>query len=154
MNVTTTYKNPQKIYENWQIEHRELEKWIHLMTQWMRQVSERGNPRFGEAATRLAQLRSYLILHFDHENDLCNHLMNLVEGTEAELDAVKTQATADHQGLLDQLDTLIEQLNALDPPFASWQVAMDQVRTFAGELNLHEARESDAILTLIKGKPR
>jgi len=144
----TAATSTHDLFQRWQFEDHELAARIDETRKWMQQVAERGTPRFGEAGSQLTQLRSYLLTHFDREHDICDQLENLYDKHCPEIEAMRRQATHDHQQLLNQLDEFIAKLNALDPPFVSWQAAIEQVESFADTLEQHEEQESESILAL------
>ncbi len=55
----------------------------------------------------------------------------------------------DHNGLLDQLGDLMERLNQLEPPFQSWQRALDEFEQVVAAIESHETWESECIADLI-----
>ena len=62
---------------------------------------------------------------------------------------MRRQATHDHSQLLCQLDDLILNLTALEPPYDSWQSAMAQIDRFVDDLEQHEEQESDSVRTMM-----
>jgi hypothetical protein len=148
MKIERTEKNTREVFRRWQSEDCELSRQLAEIRQWMLQVGERGTPRFGETGSRLSQLRSYLVLHFKREGELCDELEEMYKGRCPEVEAVRRQSTHDHQQLLSQLDDLIAELIALEPPFTSWQTAMDRVEWFADTLEQHEEQESESVAAL------
>ena len=83
---------------------------------------------------------------------MCDQLAELYDKKCPEIEAVRRQATHDHQRLLGHLDELIAKLNVLEPNFASWQAAMEQVESFADTLEQNEEQESASILALTSCK--
>jgi hypothetical protein len=138
----------REVFKTWQVEDGELARRLETIRDWMRQVSQYGAPRFGETATKLNQLRSYLVTHFGHEIELCERLKTLAGNPYPEIEAMRSQASHDHKLLLHQLDALIEKLDALEPPFVSWQAAMAEVQNFADTLEQHESKESKNVLEI------
>jgi len=144
----TAKSSTHDLFQRWKFEDHELAARIDETRKWMQQVAERGTPRFGETGSQLTQLRSFLLMHFGREADLCNRLESLYKKPCPEIEAMRRQATNDHEQLLSQLDELIAKLNALEPPFDSWQAAIEQVESFADLLEQHEEQESESILAL------
>ncbi len=148
METNQTSKTTHDLFQRWQFEDRELAAKIDETRKWMLQVAERGTPRFGETGSQLTQLRTYLLAHFDREHEMGNQLAAHYEKHCPEIEAMQRQATHDHQQLLNQLDELIAKLSALEPPFVSWQAAIDEVESFADMLEQHEEQEAESVLAL------
>ncbi|MCG8649412.1 MAG: hemerythrin domain-containing protein [Pirellulales bacterium] len=151
MNTTNHNRNTQgvnEVFAVWNRENQALEAEIGRIRAWMSEVNQFGIPRFGEAATLLNQLRSHLVNHFDCESRLCAQLSGFWDGPCPELDQMCRQATHDHAQILLKLDDLIERLQQIDPPFASWQAAMNEVDLFVEYLEQHEEQESESLQAL------
>jgi hypothetical protein len=134
-----------RTFENWHVEDHEMDACLDEIRDWMSQVSQFGIPRFGETATRLRSLHDRMVHHFGHEYELIVQLAETHSSPSPELDAVRRQAAHDHEHLLVQLHGLIERLDELDPPFGSWEEAMEEVALFMVSLQQHEANESDCL---------
>ncbi len=130
--------------EKWIREHLELDQWISELVAWMDEVSKLGIPRFGQAGTRLNQLRHRLVEHFRVEDQIAVELCES-RPSSVEVQAAQRQASRDHDQLLDRMDDLYEKLMQLEPPFASWQDAVQQIGWFMDMLEQHEEQESENI---------
>ena len=62
-----------------------------------------------------------------------------------EVQAAQRQALRDHEQLLARMDELNEKLLQLEPPFASWQEAVQQIGLVMDMLEQHEEQESENI---------
>lgn len=124
-------------------EHASLDDEIFEWRQWWGQLSELGEPHFGEMGDRLAQFREHLAAHFEHEER--HGCLSLV----LELPDDLVQQTADlrdeHPRLLSELDELITRLRKCDPELDCWGKARDEFEAFLDQLNTHEDSE-DAML--------
>jgi hypothetical protein len=138
-----------QIFEKWLAEDREMEACLDEVRDWMREVSQLGIPHFGETAMRLRPLHDRLVHHFGREYEMIVQLAESHPPPSPEVDAVRRQSTSDHQQLLARLDDLIQRLNQTEPPFASWQAAMDEVEIFVNALEQHEEQESESIKILM-----
>jgi hypothetical protein len=65
-----------------------------------------------------------------------------------EIDAVRSQSAYDHNLLLSRLDDLMQRLVETEPPFTSWEAAMDEIGFFVDALGQHEEQESESIKSL------
>ena len=130
--------------EKWIREHLELDQWVSELVAWMDDVSKLGIPRFGQAGTQLNQLRHRLVEHFHVEDQIA---IELCESRPScmEVQAARRQAARDHDQLLARMDDLYEKLMQLEPPFASWQDAVQQIGLFVDVLEQHEEQESENI---------
>ncbi len=137
------------LFDAWKDEDRELESYIDSVRDWMNDVSELGLPRFGETANRLQRLRERLETHFERENRIGDQLQQLYSQKSVELDAARRQWQREHDLLIVRLDELISQLDEVDPPFPSWEAAMEQFEVFIVALEQHEDHELDSIEVLI-----
>ena len=153
MNPSTKNSLPS-IYQRWQAEDRELEACIDEVRDWMQEVNQLGIPHFGETATRLRPLRARLVSHFAHEDEMVSQLAELYPPSSPEVDAVRRQSHRDHGQLLERLDDLIQRLEQTEPPFDSWQTAIDQVELFVDVLEQHEDQESESFEMLIPAQVR
>lgn len=136
-------------YKRWKAEDRDLERGIDQIREWMHEVNQLGIPHFGETATRLGPLRARLVAHFEREDTMIVQLAELYPSSSPEIKAVRRQSARDHAQLLARLDDLISRLDQIEPPFASWQVAMNELELFVDLLEQHEERESECIETLM-----
>jgi chromosome segregation ATPase len=138
-----------EIYQNWQSEDQELESSIAVIRDWMEEVSKFGTPHFGETATRLKPLRQRLVQHFEREDEMLAEIASSHLTSSQMVSEMNTQSMHDRQRLLDQLNDLMNRLEQLDPPFASWQQATEEVDGLVGVLETHERREAANVEKLI-----
>lgn len=148
--MNATMKHPiADFFEIWRAEDRALESNIDEIRDWMHEVDQLGIPHFGETATRLGPLRDRLIAHFHREDEMIGQLAELYPSSSPEIDSVRRQSVRDHHQLLSRLDDLTARLDEIEPPFASWQAAMDELESFVDLLEQHEEQESDSIRMLM-----
>lgn len=147
-----TTDSVERLCDRWQREHQQLNAFFDEYRKWAYEIAQRGFPHFGETACRLKELRERLCHHFAKEDEIAEQLTALKEGS-PEVEANRRQIAADHAHLLTRLDSLIKELEELDPPFDSWQEAVAEVERFCDALEQHEEQESDCInwLTPKKG---
>ncbi len=136
------------LFGKWKNEDQELERYVDGVRSWMNEVSQLGIPRFGETANRLQQFRDRLTMHFDREDEIGTQLADHYADS-TELDAARRQAERDHRQLRNRLSDLISRLDALDPPFTSWESAMDEVESFVVALERHEDQEAESVELLM-----
>jgi iron-sulfur cluster repair protein YtfE (RIC family) len=122
-----------------------LNEFFDEYRKWAYQIAQRGFPHFGETACRLKELRERLCEHFTEEDEIAEQLLAMKGERSPEVEANRRQVASDHVNLLARLDSLIEQLNQVDPPFDSWQEAVEKVERFCDALEQHEEQESDCI---------
>lgn len=134
--------SPESLVDRWRGEHRELDQFVTEILSWMHDVSTLGIPRFGEAGSRLTQLRSRLVEHFRVEDEIATELCESRPSC-PDRQAAKRQAERDHKQLLTRVDELNDRLLQLEPPFASWQEAVQQIGLFMDVLEQHEEQESE-----------
>ncbi len=147
-------KSLAELYDRWQAEDRELQSSIDAVRDWMREVNQLGIPHFGETATRLRPLRDRLVTHFDREDEMVVQLAELYPASSPEMGGVRRQSSSDHEKLFGRLDDLIERLNQPEPPFSSWEAAMQEVQLFVDVLEQHEEQESDSFEILMPAERR
>ncbi len=137
------------IFRRWHAEDRELESSMDEVRDWMNEVSQLGIPHFGETATRLRPLRERLVTHFEREDKMVAELAELYPTQSPEVKAVQRQSSRDHDELLIRIDGLIARLEQPEPPFRSWQSAMNEVEMLVGVLEQHEDQEAESIEMLL-----
>lgn len=152
--MNTKQQTLPEVYEQWCDEDRQLEISINEVRQWMQEVAKLGIPHFGEMATRLRPLETRLTTHFQREGEMIQQVAELYPRTSPEVGAIRRQATFDHAHLEDRLSDLIDRLDELDPTFASWQSAIDEVESFVDLLEQHEEQESESIRMLMPAEFR
>ncbi len=142
------------LLQQWNDEHQDLTRSIRETTLWLGQVSQRGIPRFGELAARLSLMRQRMKQHFDREETLGEDLQQVSDCLEVK--TTRRRAINDHQHLTQRIDDLIAKLSELEPPFDSFQQAIDQVGLFVDAFEQHEEQESQGLqwLTNYNSDPR
>lgn len=128
-------------------EHRELNREIEEWRRWWRELSELGEPHFGEMGDRLAQFREHLSAHFRHE-EFRGPLAGPLPAQAADQAAAIWQ---EHAQLLAELDDLIRRLHACGPDVGCWGEARQAFETFLDRLHAHEVHESQVIARYIRG---
>jgi hypothetical protein len=111
----------------------------------MNEVSQLGIPHFGETATRFRPLRQRLIHHFAIEDEIIERGAAKRDATLPGSEDPHLGSSREHKELLERLDDMLSRLARPDPPFASWQAAMNEVEQFVDLLEEHESRESERI---------
>lgn len=142
------------LLQQWNDEHHDLSRSIREITLWLGQVSQRGIPRFGELAARLSLMRQRMKQHFDREEALGDDLQQVSDCLEVK--TTRRRAISDHQHLTQRIDDLIAKLSELEPPFDSFQQAIDQVGLFVDAFEQHEEQEAQGLqwLTNYNSDPR
>lgn len=122
-------------------DHRELHKLIDELCDWINQLSELGQPHFGELSMRLGPLRDCLQKHFhDEERDgYMSEVLAVAPRFSREVEQLHQQ----HAKFLEQLDLLRDRLKTTGEQDASWTEAQQDVEAFLAELQAHENRETD-----------
>ncbi len=144
-----TNTSANEVFARWRIEDEELATQVDTIRQWMRELDQLGRQHFGETATRLRELRELMVTHFDREAEMIEKLGQDHYSDSPEVAAVRRQSDRDHQHLLNQIDQLIGRLDQLEPPYGSWQEAIDDLESLVSLLEQHEAREWDSIEMLL-----
>jgi uncharacterized coiled-coil DUF342 family protein len=120
-------------------EHSSLEREIRDWRKWWAELKEIGKPNFGEMGLRLAQFREHLAAHFAHEESQKG--LSLVENLRDETVEQLAGLRDEHASLLEELDRLIEQLQAREPKFSCWGDARKEFDAFLTRLDAHENAE-------------
>jgi hypothetical protein len=143
-----------QLVDLWKHEHDDLIKHIHDTTIWLGEVSQLGVPKFGELADRLQGLRSRMIRHFDHENELGEDLQQACDCVE--VTATRRSTSGDHQNLTRRIDELMAKLGEPEPEFESFQQAIDQVSLLVDAFEQHEEQEAQGLqwLAINNSDPR
>lgn len=144
-----TNRSIQQIFDRWQAEDRGIKTCIADIRQWMQEVEMFGIPHFGEAATRLRALQRRMLNHFSSEDEMIAELSQLHPVSGPKLDELCCESSDDHDRLLDQLVVLSERLNQLEPPFVSWQRALEEFEQLVDAIESHEAYEAERIADLM-----
>ncbi len=138
-----------QLFHAWREDDRSLAATVDQIRDWMWEVNQLGIPHFGETASRLKPFRELLAEHFRRETMMLEQLSALYPSASPEVTAFQRQTVTDHQELLSRLDDLYQRLQEIDPPFASWSEAMDQVDVFFAAVEQHELLESDRVAMLV-----
>ncbi len=128
-------------------EHRQLHREIEEWRRWWQELSQLGEPHFGEMGDRLAQFREHLATHFQHE-EFRGPLSGPVPSLAADQVAAIWQ---EHAQLLAELDDLIRRLHACGSEIGCWGEARQAFETFLDRLHAHEVHESKIVAGLIQG---
>lgn len=123
-------------------EHSSLEREIADWRKWWAELREMGQPHFGEMGARLAQFRTHLAAHFAHEES--QKALALVEELPPETVARLAELRDEHSGLLEEIDGLVERLQACQPQFDCWGDARREFDAFLTRLGAHETAEEAA----------
>lgn len=137
---------PQQWHElvrTWNEEHEDLARHITETTQWLAAVSDLGIPRFGELGERLKQLRERLKRHFALEDRLSQQMQ--ASDDCVELATSRRRSLGEHEHLLRRIDVLVERLGELDPPFESFQQAIEEVSLLVDAFEQHEEDEAQGL---------
>ncbi len=120
-------------------DHESLEREIAEWRAWWGELSEIGNPHFGEMGDRLARFREHLAAHFKHEED--EGFLSLVMEADRDLILQIAELRDEHGKLLAALDELIGRLHSCDPVLGCWGKARELFEDFIDQLNTHEESE-------------
>ncbi|MFV0446322.1 MAG: hypothetical protein ACK5Q5_22340 [Planctomycetaceae bacterium] len=121
-------------------ELRELEEEIASWRNWWSELSQIGQPHFGEMGDRLALFRRHLSAHFQHQEfhgPLAGHSDDDVAAL-----------WRDHALLLAELDVLVDRLHRCGPDVGCWGTAGKDVERLLEWLHQHEVRESQLVAAL------
>jgi predicted nucleic acid-binding Zn-ribbon protein len=138
-----------EVFARWRAEDAELNEKVDSIRQWMHELDQLGRQHFGETATRLRSLRELMVEHFSQEGEMVEQLGKLYSPLSPEVASVRRKAESDHEHLLHRVDDFIARLNQLEPPFRTWQQAIDEMEGFASLLEQHETNEWDSIEMLL-----
>lgn len=123
-------------------EHSSLEREIADWRTWWAELKELGQPHFGEMGNRLAQFREHLAAHFAHEESQKD--LGLVEDLPPEAVQRLAELRDEHEGLLEELDQLVQRLRSCEPQFTCWSEARKEFDAFLTRLDDHENAEEAA----------
>ncbi|QDV40361.1 hypothetical protein Enr13x_01670 [Stieleria neptunia] len=137
-------------FEDWLSEDRKMNESLRELRDWMKQIEQLGVPHFGETADRLQPLRDGLVKHFDHEDEMIASIGKSLPEPSADFDHLRSDSCNGHDLLRAHLDDLSARLRETDPPFSSWQAAMQEVEGFIDRLEQHELTETRAIQALLQ----
>ncbi len=137
----------QELTTQWKIEHTELDRFVGQTRLWIKEVCDRGLPRFGELGDKLRVLRARLQNHFELEDALASAIASQSDSVEVE--AFRRQGDRDHGQLTARLDDMIERLMAPVAPFESFQAAVDEADLLFDTLEQHEEQEFESVRCLM-----
>ena len=120
-------------------EHSDLDDEIGEWREWWGQLSQLGDPHFGEMGNRLAQFREHLAAHFAHEES--QGCLSLVMELPDDLVRRTAELRDEHPKLLSELDALIARLKQREPEFDCWGNAREEFEDYLDRLNSHEEAE-------------
>ncbi len=126
-----------------QQDHRSLMSAIGDVRQWVRDVSELGMPRFGELGVRLRPFRELLSAHFADEES-GEFPASGGQSGDGQPKAGENLAGLHHR-ILEDLDSMIARLRASEPPFRSWQAAIEELEALIKVIEQHEEYEMNLL---------
>ncbi|MBD3676170.1 MAG: hypothetical protein HUJ26_21885 [Planctomycetaceae bacterium] len=121
-------------------EQHELHHKINEWRDWWSELSELGEPRFGEMHDRLQLIRQKLRTHF-HREEESGFLHENSDLKEKHSEQV-TELLSDHRELLSDLDRLCEKLGATESGFVTWGQAKRSFDALLKELDRQEQIEN------------
>ena len=135
-----------ELFRGWKSEHRQLDKQMLELFQWMNAASLREDPPFARAAERLRELLMMLQLHFRHEDTLGEKLATSHPNSTVEIDAVRTRPAQEHQTLHDRLEQIIARLDSRsDDDKELWATVVYEFNLFFDLLEQHEELEESSV---------
>jgi len=121
-------------------EHASLEHEIADWRTWWDELSQMGQPHFGEMAARLERFRDHLAAHFVHEEQI--GLLPAVSQLPKETVDTVARLQDEHRPMLAKLNQLIVRLRACGPEIGCWGQARQEFEEFLDQLHQHEEAES------------
>lgn len=149
---TVEHESVAKIFEQWTTEDALIEDATDALLKWMREVQQQEFPKFRETAAKLTPYRTLLAQHFAREDEMLVELASHYSADSPEIAAIGRQSQHDHDNLLGDLDDFMQRLDHSDPPFATWQLAINEFDQFFCRLEIHEEQESDSMKCLMPTK--
>lgn len=128
--LATTFRNEQHDL------HHQIDDW----REWWNELSELGEPRFGEMHDRVQSIRNHLATHFHHEEE--SGIFQEISNLKPKHAQQATQLLSDHQKLLNDLNRLCARLGTPEPEYATWGDARRSFEDFLDELEIHERNEN------------
>ncbi len=120
-------------------EHTSLNAEVDEWKQWWGELNEMGDPHLGEMGDRLSQFRDHLAAHFAHEEN--QGWLSMTMEFPAELVEHVAELRDEHSHLLQDLDSLILQLQQCEPGIDCWGEARQRFEDLLDRLNAHENSE-------------
>ena len=135
MNETERQSLTEEFQNEQHAMHRKIDEW----RQWWQELSEFGQPRFGELHDRLRSIRDQLAAHFQHEEQ-SGFFQRVIE-FKPEYEDHAAKLLKEHQNVLNELNALCRRLGKAEPEFESWGEANQAFEAFLQKLETHEKQE-------------
>jgi hypothetical protein len=148
MLTTATLQTSNAAAKQWHCGHHLVDEAIRRTRRWICEASQNGTPSYRDLASQLRDFSAPLRAHFQQGNELYESLRQELWCVEVE--SAKRQAAADQHHLLVRLEAFVMRLEEVEPPFASFEHAQNQLEWFFDELDQLEERESDSFGWLLK----
>lgn len=126
--------------------HHKVDEW----REWWSELSELGEPRFGEMHDRLQLIRNRLKDHFQHEEEA--GFIHENSALKAKYQKQLKQLRSDHQQLLSDLDRMCDRLKTAEPELMTWGDAKSDFEQFLIDLDHHEQIENQLMEKWTKAK--
>jgi hypothetical protein len=133
----------EELMEQWSHAHVDLAHRIEATQRWLAQVRHQHLQGYGELAAQLKGFRQWLLTHFEREQQLGEQLQRVRDCLE--MSTSRRQIASDHQHLTRRIDMLIQRLDELEPPFDSFDQAVEDVGLFIDAFELHEEHETQCL---------
>jgi hypothetical protein len=118
-------------------EHQAIEQEVAAWRRWWDELSQMGQPHFGEMGDRLARFRERLSAHFQSEE---------FRGPLAGRPGPEVAALwREHAQMLAELDLLVARLHRCGPDVGCWGSARHDFESLLDRLHAHEQRETELI---------
>jgi iron-sulfur cluster repair protein YtfE (RIC family) len=137
------------LFSNWKDEHRQLDKFVLELGEWVTSDSQLKTPQFREAANRLRGLSKRLAEHFAKEQDIGKLLAEARGIATPEIKSAQRQAAKDHEILNERLKKLIEGMEASSGSVEDWKRLTFEFDLFLDTLEQHEELEAESVRRLI-----
>lgn len=135
MNQTERQSLTEEFRQEQHAAHQKIDEW----RQWWEELSEFGQPRFGEMHDRLQLIRAHLKAHFRHEEQ--SGFFQQIAEREPDYAPQCDRLVAEHQTLLNELDRLCTRLGTAEPEFENWGAANRAFEDLLRKLENHEKQE-------------
>lgn len=132
-------------------EHRRLNHQIGGLCRWASELTDIGQPRFGELGERLRELRSVLAAHFADE-EAGGYLADALDAA-PQFAHQAAELKCQHSQFLERLDGFIARLTAAQPPFRYWHDAQREFEDYLAQLQRHERAENDLVQAAFTDEP-
>lgn len=121
-------------------QHAAIGEQIDEWREWWRELSEIGQPHFGEMGDRLSRFRDTLAAHFRHE-EFRGPMAKLIQAAEADQAERIRAFWKEHGEMLSELDELIKHLACCNGEICCWGDARDRFEAFLDRLQGHDREE-------------